>query len=356
MEQISTSTVLYKKDSKDKLRSLEVFAEEDKVVQVSGLLEGKKVRNETQCKAKNVGRSNATTPEEQAVKQAEAKIESKLSEGYFKTLEEAENTVVIGPMLAEKYEAKAKKIVWKDGVWIQPKLDGMRCLGLKDNVLMSRGNKQLETLGHLHDDVNKLRKFIDSIPDGELYAHGLTFQENMRLIKKYRKGETEAVKYHVYDHISNASFAGRSTDIKEAIESLELTNIEFVPTHLVHSEEEMMALHHQFIAEGYEGTMIRWGDFGYEMRHRCDGLLKYKVFIDKQFKVLDIEPFEAKPDQGVVVLDGFKANMAMPHSIRREVLANKEEYIGQMAELRYFEETDGGLPRFPICVGFRLDK
>jgi hypothetical protein len=33
----------------------------------------------------------------------------------------------------------------------------------------------------------------------------------------------------------------------------------------------------------------------------------------------------------------------------------KEEYIGQKAEVRFFEYTDGGIPRFPICHGFRLD-
>ena len=31
-------------------------------------------------------------------------------------------------------------------------------------------------------------------------------------------------------------------------------------------------------------------------------------------------------------------------------------HIGQTAEVRFFEYTDGGIPRFPVCVGFRLDK
>jgi hypothetical protein len=38
------------------------------------------------------------------------------------------------------------------------------------------------------------------------------------------------------------------------------------------------------------------------------------------------------------------------------MLAMKGEYIGQTAEVRFFEYTDGGIPRFPVCVGFRLDK
>ena len=29
---------------------------------------------------------------------------------------------------------------------------------------------------------------------------------------------------------------------------------------------------------------------------------------------------------------------------------------GKTAEIRFFEYTDDGLPRFPVCVGIRLDK
>ena len=46
----------------------------------------------------------------------------------------------------------------------------------------------------------------------------------------------------------------------------------------------------------------------------------------------------------------------IPHEAREEILRNKHMYIGQTAEVRFFEFTDGGLPRFPICYGFRFDK
>ena len=46
----------------------------------------------------------------------------------------------------------------------------------------------------------------------------------------------------------------------------------------------------------------------------------------------------------------------MSHKDREELLANANKYIGQTAEVRFFEWTDDGFPRFPICVWFRLDK
>ena len=47
--------------------------------------------------------------------------------------------------------------------------------------------------------------------------------------------------------------------------------------------------------------------------------------------------------------------MKFPHKFREEVLINKEDYIGSTAEIRFFEYTDDGAPRFPVCVGIRLD-
>ena len=49
----------------------------------------------------------------------------------------------------------------------------------------------------------------------------------------------------------------------------------------------------------------------------------------------------------------FNCGMKFSHAEREEILANKEKYIGKKAEVRFFEYTDGGLPRFPICYGFR---
>ena len=48
--------------------------------------------------------------------------------------------------------------------------------------------------------------------------------------------------------------------------------------------------------------------------------------------------------------------MKFSHKEREEMLTNKSDYIGMIAEIRFFEYTDDGIPRFPVCYGFRLDK
>ena len=97
------------------------------------------------------------------------------------------------PMLAKPYRKEAHKIDWTDA-FVQPKLDGMRCLDTVGGKL-SRKNTPIDTMDH----IVVVRPSGGTIAvDGELYAHGLSFQENMKLIKKLRP-ESKEVKLHVYD-------------------------------------------------------------------------------------------------------------------------------------------------------------
>jgi DNA ligase-1 len=229
---------------------------------------------------------------------------------------------------------------------------------LYDEGFISRTGKAVDTLGHIViPDTQGL------VLDGELYAHGISFQENMKLIKKYRKGETEQVKYHVYDLIMEAPFAERYLTLSRLVGTLE--HVELVHCQRIHSEQELITVHQQYLSLGYEGTMIRHSEEGYQVNKRSSQLLKYKDFLDEVYQVVDVIPSESRPEQGIVVCAlnvvrspkvVFNCGMKFPHEAREEILRNKHMYIGQMAEIRFFEFTDGGIPRFPVCVGFRFDK
>jgi DNA ligase-1 len=358
---------LYKKDTKGNIRKLELSVEGDVFVQVSGLIDGKTVRHEKICKPKNVGKSNARTAVEQAEAEMQAKYDIKLSEGYFSDKQSAEKEEVLMPMLAKVYEDHASKIDWENA-FIQPKLDGMRCLAIiKDHkvTLLSRKNKEIITMGHIAAELEVLP---DMVIDGELYAHGKTFQENMKLIKKYRSGESEAVKFHVYDLIEEKPFIDRYTRLSTIHISIDFKNIELVPTMRLVAESGIGIIHTDYIAKGYEGSMIRHGDAAYKVNGRSDSLLKYKEFQDITATIIDVEEAEGIKGHGVPVLKysnkkmsgtnefTFKAGVKMSHEERISLLLNKDKFIGQTAEIRFFEYTDDGLPRFPVMVGIRLDK
>ena len=137
--------------------------------------------------------------------------------------------------------------------------------------------------------------------------------------------------------------------------------------------------------------MVRWGDDGYKCDSRSNGLLKYKKFLDEAYELIDVTPADKDPTQGVPVC---KLNHLLPliterikwytvngsietivnsegvecgypttrcgaklsQEERRELLSNKSDYIGKIAEVRFFEKSNKGIPRFPIYHGIRLDK
>ncbi len=352
---------IYKKDSKGKIRFLRVYNDGPELVQKSGIMgTDSPIEHRSTAKAKNVGKMNETTPEMQAMLEAGAKVNTKMSTGYFFTIEEAEEkggANVILPMLAKDYKKEMKKINWNYEVYAQPKLDGMRALGNFEKII-SRKGKDITTMNHIQESLEDAKGLTF---DGELYAHGKSFQENMKLIKKDRGAETKEVKYHVYDLVLPLiAFSKRYEFLTQAVSLNGMTNIELVPTFPIKDENDLKRIHSKFIAEGYEGTIIRHSDDGYRVNRRSSSLLKYKDFQDITAEVIDIVPSDKKPEQGVVFCkaDGekfFHCGMKFSHKEREEILTNKANYIGQTAEIRFFEYSDDGLPRFPVCHGFRLD-
>ena len=353
---------LYKKDSKGKIRIWKIWTEGAELKQSAGLKDGKLVEHIKTCKGKNIGKSNETTPEEQAKSELESTYQSKFSEGYFKTEAEVASEVVILPTLAKSYNDHKDKIDW-DNTYCQRKYDGMRCLAFikgSNIILKSRDGKIIENMQHITDELSMCSlNTIDLVLDGELWMEG-TFQDNMKAIKKYRKGITENIRFNVYDLVSNEEFQIRNQRIGTIIRSNKFKYVKEVETHKIFNEKALIDYHKQFISEGFEGTMIRTGSIGDPLNKRSDKLLKYKDFKDIDFKIIDITSNDANPLHGTphFELDGkqFKAGVKMSHDDRQDLLTNKDQYIGKMANIRYFELTDDGIPRFPVMIGIHYDR
>jgi len=209
--------ILYKKDSKEKIRFLEIKTEGSDLIQISGIVgTDNPVEHRKTCKSKNIGKSNETKSREQAIFEMESKIREKLTEGYFYTIKECETEEVILPMLAKSYDDEKHKIDWNN-CFIQPKLDGQRVLAIKKNgkvKLISRDGKEITTLNHIIKQLEN-SKIPDNIYDGEAYNLELgSFQDQMKAIKKYTKGLTEKINFNVYDIILNKPYNERFEYLK----------------------------------------------------------------------------------------------------------------------------------------------
>ena len=339
---------LYKKDTKGKIRILVISTIDNKLYQASSLKNGKVTVHETECKGKNVSKSNETTDIEQAEAQGSALVIKKLKEGYFETEQEALDYINLMPMLAVTMDLD--KVIYP--VIVQPKLDGIRCIGTNNNKL-SRKNREFTTLNHIN------LSFLEDniILDGELMDLTLSFQENTKRIKKYRKGLTETIKYHVYDLPSHKGTFGERYEVLWNL-GIPGDNIVIVDSFEAKSKEDVLKYHSQFLAEGYEGTMVRTSDTKYEFNKRSKSLIKVKDFKDEEFEIIDIIPTEKIPTHGTVVCKlgdfTFKCGNKLSHTEREDLLTNKKDYIGQQAKVSYFEKTDGGIPRFPVFLGCRM--
>jgi len=121
------------------------------------------------------------------------------------------------PMLAHKYDEK--RIDWSEPVYIQPKLDGVRCLFTKDGAY-SRTGKQFKNLAHIELAlIPFFKKQPDVVLDGELYNHKLKrdFEKIISLVRKQkptaedRLNAQHLVQFHVYDYFDGVMYDSYKT-------------------------------------------------------------------------------------------------------------------------------------------------
>lgn len=355
--------ILYKYTQKGQIQQWQIFAEGDHFWTEEGIKGGAITKSKpTVCKGKNQGKSNETTPAQQAEKEALAKWQKKVDSGYNAVLTDEKK--FFEPMLANEYDEE--KIDWSKGVYVQPKLDGLRCIN-DGKSLMSRNGKPFYADHLLHGD--------DVVLDGELYNHKFKddFNSIVGIFKRKNKTAEELKECEekgqmwVYDFPSTeGTFSERYDELTKWFEELPpkaILKYRLVPTFKVTSHKEVKKYHKKFKDEGYEGTIVRL-DKPYENK-RSKNLLKFKDWQDKEFKIIGYEEGEGgrAGTIGKFVLDfpegegskTFSSNVKGKHTYLAEIWKNKETYVGKMATVEFQNYTPvkdgkGGVPRFPYVI------
>ena len=121
------------------------------------------------------------------------------------------------PMLAHKFDDS--RVDWSQPVYIQPKLDGVRCLFTKDGAF-SRTGKKFMNLAHIELAlIPFFKQYPDVVLDGELYNHKLKrdFEKIISLVRKQkptaddRLDAQHLVQFHVYDYFDGVMYDSYST-------------------------------------------------------------------------------------------------------------------------------------------------
>jgi len=271
------------------------------------------------------------------------------------------------PMLAHKYDEK--RIDWSEPVYIQPKLDGVRCLFTKDGAF-SRTGKQFMNVAHIELAlIPFFKQQPDVVLDGELYNHELKndFEKIISLVRKQKPSADDRleakqlVQFHVYDYFDGVKYDSYKTRMQQlTCSDIYDEQIKHVPTMLVDTYSYARTLHEEFLEDGYEGSIIRLN--GLYKHGRSYDLMKFKDFSDTEATIIGYETGKGKRTGtlGKFLMqddDGNKfgcpPGKGFTYKDLSKMLDNVHDYIGQRATFTYFQRTQAGSYRHPLFKTLR---
>jgi DNA ligase-1 len=361
--------VLFKLTSTGADQEWTISVEGNTIVTRYGQVGGKiqEVRDEIKA-GKNVGRANSTTPEQQALAEAQSQWERKLKKGYTQNLAAARagetDAVIEGgifPMLAFPFEKQGHKIVYP--CYGNPKLDGTRCIALIENghaTLWTRTRKPITSVPHIQAALERAFPTGSHARDGELYSHALNqdFEQIIHLVRQVTPTEGhESIQYWIYDVPGEGTFSERYSVLSGGFpDSEHLVLVEATP---LSSESAAMEYFAQCQQQGFEGAILR-NRLGLYVNKRSSDLIKLKTMQDAEFKIKGIEEGRGKltGHVGAFVCETksgaeFRAKLKGSTSILQAYFRNPSSCVGKRLTVRYQNLSADGIPRFPIGIVVR---
>ena len=303
------------------------------------------------------------------------------------------------PMLAQKWEEHRAKVESGarqpfDKVIIQPKLDGVRCIATKDKMV-TRRNLEIKS-------VPVIKQALEALPpeikiDGELYIHGCDLQTMQELVLRGSAHQYhKTIQYHVYDLVdTELDQQQRLHQLQIAVDTIKETYdgwvaeqqkyppqlqsdmlptecpIVMVPSLIVLENtnpiESLSAYTldfyktvdewHKWARDNkYEGLIIRNAAGKYGINERSPDLLKVKMRLDEEFKIIDVS--EGHKKTGVFVCQteaglSFEATPKATLGIKQNILRFKDKWIGGNTTVEYETISNAGVPLKPVAVSWR---
>ena len=291
------------------------------------------------------------------------------------------------PQLAIEY-SKVKNLDLSQGYYASRKLDGIRCVIL-DGVAYSRSmkpirNKSIQGFVKKHSSI--LQGLDGELISGEPNAENV-FRDSTSVVMSEDGGENFT--FYVFDNalLNDSYFAMRYHIIKDLLQEFNNTKVKLVEHFLIYSEEELLALEKQYLEEGYEGIMLN-SRKGYYKQGRSGTknpeLIKKKLFSDAEFKVVGYDclysnqneakinelghterstskeglvPMEKLGALKLVTPEGteFSCGSGFDDATRVQLWKERNSLIGRLAKVKYFEQGNYDVPRFPIFLGWRVE-
>lgn len=280
------------------------------------------------------------------------------------------------PMLATKFDEVKAVFPYL----LSPKIDGVR--GVIDKGVKSRSMKLLPNK-HLQEKFGQ--DCLNGL-DGEFVYGDSTdpdcFRKTSSIIMSHEK-PIDAISFLIFDYVyGTENYRTRSEKYKNV--GFMVDSIRVVPQNMVHSMEDILLLEKMYLAEGYEGIILRNPDSTYKYGRSTmkEGkLLKLKRFLDSEAIILGMEELlhnnnEVKINElGLSSRASLKENKAKAGTMGALIVKDintgvkfnigtgfsaEERYgmwatcpIGKIVKYKYLPIGVKDRPRHPVFLGFR---
>ena len=271
------------------------------------------------------------------------------------------------------YPVSDKPIDYNRPVFMQPKLDGVRCviqyenMGLEYEVkAYSRTGKEWKNIHHILEQLKPFfQKYPNVILDGELYNHDLKddFETIISLVRRQKPDDIDMlesrdlVQFHCYDIIDEKlPFEQRINFIRKSLMLLG-DSIHTVSTTSIACKLDAEEMHKVNLECGFEGSILRTNDV-----YKCGrswNLRKFKDFHDAEATLLAWVEGKGKRKGTVgkfMAVDADGNEFGMPVMDRFDYLQKNfrkmRNWVGKTATFTYFERTKAGSYRHPLfkCI------
>lgn len=264
------------------------------------------------------------------------------------------------------YPFEEKRLLgWKPPFIVQPKYDGIRChaipieTGAKGNeyILVSSEENILYSVPHLNEMFSRLGLRCEL--DGELYCHGMSFEQITSITSRTVNIHSEhlSIQFHCFDIINN------QPQMRRLILIYNLKGLspwlQIAPFWLCESLSDIMWTYDKLISLGYEGIIVRNFNTPYEPK-RSTMVMKFKPKKEDEYEITGFVEEESinhvpKNTLGALVCasgDGntFRVGTGFSDDQRYLLWRNREALIGKIAKVQYQHLTDKKVPRFPVFV------
>ena len=355
-------------------------------------IDGKVVAlKETIKVGKNLGRTNETSPYQQAQLEVGSKYRAKFLEGYDVVIPASNAETGLNSLGFLKPMLSPNKIPvpadWPLPAYWQPKLDGHRAMVVKTAqgiTMYTRKGKVIDTMDHITSYLEDYMSEGEYL-DGELYIHNMPLNQIGSLIKKDRGDASKQVKLIVYDAphrtaifrdrltkyeatISSISFDDADSSFEEWVDSLSTNPAPVLPcfTSILKTTKAIQTQLMEAISLGFEGGMLRATDMVYKPGGREKFLMKLKLFDDSEFKIIRVEEGKRYVYEDIDIPQAcficelpnneeFEVAAPGTKQEKAKIWRNRKKMVGLLCTVKHSGYTEYGKPWHPIAKCVRMD-